>query len=237
VNRDPLPWACAALLTGGVLAFLWGGAQHPLTDSSLGQLGSPDYFREFARHVANQAGWQRIHAGILAGPVLWALGSVGLARRLRGEGEVGWSELALMALGTGAALWAVVFVLDGFVAPLQAAAVVEPGSSVDAVNAFRTNQEIVIRLGLVSWLLIGTGIASLSIAAWSSREQARLVRVALVPAGLAVGTWPIVAFVAGPFRPGPFTSVLWTPTAILTAIWFLIAVAVLLRREAPLDTR
>jgi hypothetical protein len=137
----------------------------------------------------------------------------------------------MMALGIGAAAWAVVFVLDGFVAPIQAAAVAEAGSSLDAVNAFRGNQEIVIRLGLVAWLLIGAGIASLSIAVWSSRARARLVRIVLVPAGIAVGTWPMVAFVAGPFRPGPFTSGLWTLTAILTALWFLIGAVVLVQRE------
>lgn len=234
MSKDRFQWICATLLTAGVVAFLWGGSRHPLTDASLGPLGTPDYFRAFARHVAGHSGWQEIHAGILAGPVLWALGAVGLARRVGREGDAGWAQFALVGLAIGSALWAVVFTLDGFVAPLQAAAVMAAGSSADAVQAFRSNQEIVLRLGLVSWLLIGTGIASLSMAARASSERARLVRFVLVPVGLVVGLWPLVAFVAGPFRPGPFTSSLWTATAIVTGVWFLIAAAALVQREAPL---
>ena len=146
--------------------------------------------------------------------------------------ETGWSMLGLLSMGLGAAAWTVVFVLDGFVAPLQAAAITEAGSSLDAVHAFRANQEIVIRLGLVSWLLIGFGIASISAAAWASRDQARLIRLVLVPAGFLVGLWPMVAWVAGIFRPGPFTSGSWTATAILTSCWFLVASVALVRKPS-----
>ena len=140
--------------------------------------------------------------------------------------------LGLLSMGLGAAAWTVVFVLDGFVAPLQAAAITEAGSSLDAVHAFRANQEIVIRLGLVSWLLIGFGIASISAAAWASQDRARLIRLVLVPAGFLVGLWPMVAWVAGTFRPGPFTSGTWTATAILTSCWFLVAAVALLRKRS-----
>jgi len=218
-------------LVTGAIAFLWGGAQHPLTDSSLGVLGTDEYFRAFAMHVAGYEGWQDIHTGILAGPVLWALGAVGLARHFAAETDPGWSVLGLLALGLGAVAWSVVFVQDGFVAPYQAAAVMEPSSSVDAVNAFRNSQEGVIRLGLVAWLLIGTGIASIAAAAWASGYRSRLVRFVLIPGGLVVGLWPLAAWATGVFRPGPFTSGTWTATAILTSLWFTVGSVVLVRRR------
>ena len=176
-------------------------------------------------------GWEHIHSGILAGPILWTLGSVGLAKRFSQEIDTGWSMLGILSLGLGAAAWAVVFVLDGFVTPFLAAAIMEAGSSLDAVHAFRANQEIVIRLGLVSWLLLGFGVASISAAAWASRDQARLTRLVLVPAGFLVGLWPLVAWAAGIFRPGPFTSSSWTATAILTSCWFLVAAVALVRKQ------
>ena len=231
MNKNLFAATCALLLTAGTLVFLWGGAQHPQTDSSLGPLGTPEYFRAFAQHVAGHVGWQNIHTGILAGPILWVLGSVGLAKRFSREIDAGWSMLGLVSMGLGAAAWAVVFVQDGFVTPHLAAAVMEAGSSLDAVHAFRANQEIVIRLGLVSWLLIGFGIASISAAAWTSQDQARLIRLVLVPAGFLVGLWPLVAWVVGVFRPGPFTSGTWTATAILTSCWFLVAAAALVRKQ------
>lgn len=231
MNKNFFFSMCAMLLTMGVLAFLWGGAQHPLTDASLGPLGTPEYFRAFARHVTGHEDWQAIHGGILAGPVLWALGAVGLARHFSPATDAGWSTMGLLSLALGAAGWTVVFVLDGFLAPLQAAAIMEAGSSVDAVHAFRSNQEIVIRLGLVSWILIGWGIASMSAAAWESQHRGRLVRLVLAPMGLVVGLWPLAAWVVGAFRPGPFTSGLWTATAIVTSVWFLIASVVLVRRS------
>ncbi len=171
MNKNLFAATCAAFLTVGSLVFLWGGAQHPLTDSSLGIVGTPEYFRAFAHHVAEHVGWQKIHTGILAGPILWTLGSVGLAIRFSRNKSTGWSMLGLLSLGLGAAGWATVFVQDGFVSPLLAAAITGAGSSLDAVHAFRANQEIVIRLGLVSWLLLGFGIASVSAAAWGSRGQ------------------------------------------------------------------
>jgi len=215
----------------GAIVFLWGGAQHPLTDSSLGPLGTDEYFRAFAVHVAGHEGWENIHTGILAGPVLWALGAVGLARRFSAK-DSGWSALGSLALGLGAVAWSVVFVQDGFVAPFHAAAIMAPNSSVDAVNAFRSNQETVIRLGLVSSLLIGAGIASIAAAAWASPTRSRLVRFGLVPGGLVVGLWPLAAWATGLFRPGPFTSGTWTATAIVTSLWFVVASVVLVQRES-----
>ncbi|MBO6574004.1 MAG: hypothetical protein JJ896_01190 [Rhodothermales bacterium] len=232
MNKNLFAAACALLLTTGAVVFLWGGAQHPSTGSSLGPVGSPEYFRAFARHVADHVGWREIHSGILAGPILWALGTVGLADRFSLERQSNWSMLALLSLSMGAATWAVVFVLDGFVAPLQAEAILAAGSSIDAVHAFRSNQEIVIRLGLVSWLLIGVGIASISAAARTAGEQARLIRFVLVPGGFLVGLWPLVAWIMGPFRPGPFTSGTWAATAILTSAWFVVASVVLVRKRS-----
>ncbi len=225
MNRDAFDWLGALLLVAGAGVFLWGGAQHPATDSSLGPVGTPQYFRAFAEHVVSMEGWRVIHTGILAGPILWALGSLAVARRTHGAKGDPWSRLGVHALGMGAVAWSIVFILDGFVAPMNAAAVLD-GGSIDALNAFRANQEIVIRLGLVSWLLIGVGIAALSVGALTRTPRGR-THMAVAAMGLMVGLWPIVAWGTGEFVPGPFTSGLWTSTALLTSLWFILSAAVL----------
>lgn len=78
------------LLAGGVL-FLWGGSQHPAIGAQLGPLGSEEFFRHFVEHVLQTQNWQAIHTGILAGPVLWVLGSVSLRDALQHAGESQWS--------------------------------------------------------------------------------------------------------------------------------------------------
>ena len=219
MSRDAFDWFGAVLIITGVVVFLWGGAQHPATDDSLGAVGTEEYFEAFAGHVATSDRWQVIHTGILAGPLLWALGLLAIARRTHGHESDSWSQLGVHSMTMGAIGWSIVFVLDGFVAPLNAAAVLD-GGTIAAVNAFRTNQEIVIRLGLVSWLLIGVGIAATSVAMLTHARRRR-TRVALATVGLVVGLWPIAAWVTGEFVPGPFTSALWTATAVLTSLWFL----------------
>jgi hypothetical protein len=82
-----------------------------------------------------------------------------------------------------AGAWAVVFVLDGFVAPIQAAAVLESGST-EALQAFAANQEFVIRLGLVSWLLVGAGVLFLGIGLLTARKASRGIRVGLGMSGI-----------------------------------------------------
>ena len=60
----------------GSLVFVCGGAFHPRINSSLGALGSTEFFQNFYMHIAHHGSWRLIHGMILAGPVLWLLGSV-----------------------------------------------------------------------------------------------------------------------------------------------------------------
>lgn len=68
-----------AFLIVGSMVFLWGGAQHPATG-----------------HVVEHAAWQTIHTGILAGPILWALGVWGVRKWLPAE-----KDSVLMSMGLG----------------------------------------------------------------------------------------------------------------------------------------
>ena len=222
---------CGLLILGGSVLFLNGGQQHPATDARLGPMGTEAYFRTFAEHIVAEHHWESMHGQILAGPVLWTLGAVGLRRRLaRG----GWPDFALVALTVGSAAWVLSFVFDGFVAPAIAAAILDPpfGEPLSVLE-LRANQLVVIRSALVAWILIGAAIAGLS-AAMISRH--RLLPTILGVAGLAIGLWPIVAWIGGSFAPGPFVSPLWRPTAIVTAAWFVGAAGTLVVRP-KLSTR
>ncbi|HEX4779931.1 MAG TPA: hypothetical protein VH301_04210 [Usitatibacter sp.] len=216
---------CGLLLVAGSVAFVWGGAQHPPTDTRLGAIGSDEFFRNFVRHVAAHSDWELIHAGILAGPVCWALGGVGMALRLRALGETRFGTLGLVALAMGATAWTVAFVFDGFVALRIAKAIgsAVPGEAPALFAAFQANQVVVIRLGLVSLMLIGAGMAALGASMLCTEAPGHAAQRVLGVAGIALGLWPAVACAAGVFRPGPFTSPAWATTAVLTAAWFLVA--------------
>lgn len=223
-RRTIIPFA--ALLAAGSVVFLWGGALHPATGAELGPIGSAAYFRNFARHVVEHPAWQVVHTGILAGPILWTLGCLGLRRWLSGDdGSADGSDFLSVGLGAllmGTVAWSVTFVLDGFVAPVHAAAVVAGGAGQDAsLLAFRASQEIVIRLGLVAWLLLSTGVACLAVEILRGKGRRPKVRLPIGGLGLALGAWTVIAWAVGIFRPGPFTSPAWVPTAVLTALWFI----------------
>ncbi|MBB4929970.1 hypothetical protein F4561_000790 [Lipingzhangella halophila] len=224
----------AALMAAGVALFMWGGSQHPPTDTSMGVVGSEDYFRTFAEHVARTEDWRSTHAGLLAGPLLWALGSVGFAAhaRARPATGAGFAQSGLVALAMGAVAWSVVFVVDGFVAPLQAESAAAGDFTPEAMAAFRFSQEIVGRLGLVSWLLIGAGIAGLAAAVLADRDLGPVWRLGLGLSGVAIGLWPAAGAAVGIFQPSVFTSALWVPTALVTSLWFLLAAVALLWRGA-----
>lgn len=218
----------AVLLVAGSVAFMAGGRLHPSTDHSMGPVSSPEYFETFARQVVQTDGWRGMHAALLAGPVLWALGLVALSRLgARNPGSAGFGLTGAIALAMGAVSWAVVFVIDGFIGPLQAADAADAGYSPEAIEAFRHYQEIVARLGLVSWLLIGLGIALVATAVLIADGPHRIRRAIVAVPGLLVGLWPLLALAIGEFQPSVFTSSLWTPTALVTACWFLLAAVIL----------
>ena len=231
---------CGVLLILGGIVFVWGGSSHPPTDARLGAVGSEEYFRNFVRHVVEHGHWQLIHTGILAGPVCWALGGVGAGSMLRAQGEAHFSALGIVALAMGATAWAVTFVFDGFVALRYAETIAaRPAGDITALLiGFQANQVVVIRLGLVSWILMGVGMAALGtsgIIAATSVSRARLVRQITGAAGVVLGAWPTVAWAIGVFDPGPFTSRWWALTALLTAAWF-VAMGIIVLTQATSKT-
>ncbi len=209
------------LLVGGVL-FLWGGSQHPPINASLGV--GEEFFRHFVEHVLQTKNWQAIHAGILAGPLCWALGAVGLRDALRRVGEPQWSTLAVVALVLGSMAWTVTFVFDGFVAPYYAQMISQtpdPSSARVLLSGFAANQIVVIRMGLVSWLLIGAAMACFAISILSTPIFRRGLNLVLGLTGLVLGIWPMIAWLSGTFSPGPFISRWWILTALTAALWFM----------------
>lgn len=224
---------CGLMIMAGSVLFLNGGRQHPATDPRLGPIGSESYFRAFAEVIKADHDWESMHGQILAGPILWALGAVALRKRLR-RNDSSWDDVAIVALTTGAAAWVLAFVFDGFVAPAVAAAVLErPVGEPLSFLELRANQLVVIRSGLIGWILIGTGIAALSAAMLASN---RLLLTLLGVVGIAIGLWPIVAWLGGTFAPGPFVSPLWRTTALVTAAWFTLAGATLFVRPTILTS-
>jgi hypothetical protein len=214
---------CGILLFVGGIVFIWGGSSHPPTDARLGAVGSDEFFRNFVRHIVEHGNWQSIHTGILAGPLCWALGGVGASLMLRRRGETHFSVLGPVALAMGATGWAVTFVFDGFVALryAQTIAANPPGDMTALLTAFQANQVVVIRLGLVSWILTGLGVAAFGGSILAIAPRPRIVTQLIGAAGILLGAWPIVAWALGIFDPGPFTSRWWPLTALLTTAWFM----------------
>jgi hypothetical protein len=218
-----------ALLAAGSLAFLLAGSLHPRVGAALGPVGSDEFFRAFAAEIVRVPHWEAIHAGILAGPVLWALGAAAIPRLLPTPAAI-LGEIGRNALLLAAAAWTVAFVLDGFMAPGLAYAVVNAtdiATEHDALRAFHANQRIMARLGMVSIVLIGAAESAFGLALLASaRAVARATRqgaswrLVVGASGVLVGLWPILAAARGEFVPGPFTSPYWTITALATGAWF-----------------
>jgi hypothetical protein len=134
-------------------------------------------------------------------------------------------------LTIGAALWALAFVLDGFIAPRLArvlAASADDALRAASLAAFGVNQAMVAHLGGVGLALIGAGSAALS-AALLALVPLRSGPGVFAAVGLALGAWPLLAILTGEFTPGPFTSPLWLPTALAMAAWFLGLAAIVVR--------
>jgi hypothetical protein len=220
------------LLIAGTTLFLWGGIQHPAIDARLG--AGEQFFRNFAVEILRHSNWVSIHWAILIGPVLWALGAVGLKDLLRHAGEPRLSALGLASLIIGAACWAVTFVFDGMAAPVYANAIAAASSerAQPLLTGFAANQAVVIRLGLVSWILIGLATAAFAISLTTIGVGWRWFRWAMVISGIVLGLWPLAAWWGGTFSPGPFTSPWWRWTALATALWYAAAGAVVMPRSS-----
>src|SRR5438128_8136600 len=84
---------------------------------------------------------------ILSGPVLWLMGILAFWAADRNP----WIRLATIAMTMSATGWAITFVFDGFVAPY----IVRWLPAEAARNILSANQVVVIRLGLISWIVLG----------------------------------------------------------------------------------
>jgi hypothetical protein len=157
-------WIPYLLCIAGSISFLGTGRLHPPINSSLGTLGSDTFYRAFAAEMLHMPNWGGMHLGILAGPVLWALATAGVARVLPRRVAT-LADVGRHALLIAAALWSVGFVLDGFVGPALARHIAAAGVASDAtaIRAFSANQLQMARLGMLSIVLIGAG-------RWSARS-------------------------------------------------------------------
>lgn len=232
--RTPLErWIPAILLIAGSLLFLVGGSRHPhiANDPSGNPLGSDEFWRHFAALILERPTWSRFHTLILCGPVLWALGAIGIVRTLPRHLTL-LGEIGRAALLVGATLWALEFVLDGYTGVQLATAVRTAGPAADAsaIAMFSANAFTMARLGMVSLDLFGLAILLFGIAS-ASELRARRFRALVAILGVPLGIWPIIASLRGNFWPGPFTNPLWTPLAIALGLWFLVIGTTLLARE------
>jgi len=214
------------LMVIGSLVFVYGGAFHPRINSSLGVLGSPEFFQNFYMHIAHHRSWEFIHGLILAGPLLWLIGAGSFW-----SDRNGWTRMATTAMTLAATAWAVTFVFDGFVAPN----IVRRLTPETGWYALSANQDVVIRMGLVSWLMLGFSMIAGGIGTLVSRRTRGASVLAWV--GILLGVWPFIAWATGTFLPGPFTSQYWNATAVSTALWFLVVGVFLVVSAAAVDTR
>jgi hypothetical protein len=211
----------AVLLVAGSLVFIGAGRHHPIVGTALGPIGSEEYYRAFAAEIVRMPDWEPMHAMILAGPVLWALGAAGIARILP-DAAAGLGEIGRAGLLLGATSWAVAFVLDGFIAPTFARTITggsDPAEVGTALAAFKANQRTVARLGMVSVVLMSAAAVTFGLALLVSARRAGW-RAIVGAAGIVVGAWPLIAAARGEFVPGPFTSPYWTITALALGGWF-----------------
>lgn len=210
------------LLWAGNL-FLGVGQFHPPTgmiDLDVTAVG--EYWMAFAL-LSTEDPWLFIHGAILAGPLLMALGMVGVYRFMQEKGENNFSLLALIAILMGALLWAMAFVLDGFateaVGRYLNEGIIDPNVGVMSV---RLLQVIVLRSSLASIVLIGGCMVFLSTSVWVTSIFSRRIRIGLCVVGFIFGVWPIIAMVSGIFVPGPFVSALWPTTITVINLWFFV---------------
>jgi hypothetical protein len=227
-------WLPFILLLAGSVIFIGGGRFHPHVGSAIGPIGSAEYFLHFAQTIVSTPGWIPMHVMILVGPVIWALAAPSIRTGLPENGAPLWG-MAQVALIISATLWAVVFVFDGFVAPVFARAIVTASTGPAApvlLASFGANQTTVIRMGLISWILNGVAVAVFSIGLLLVPGRSYL-RIGVGATGLVVGLWPIVAALTGEFIPGPFTSDVWKHTALATSIWYVALGVALARAPRP----
>ena len=211
----------SSLLIAGSFAFLAGGRLHPVVSPTRlgGPYGSEQFYRGFAHEMLHTHGWEQMHMLILVGPIFWALGAAAMTRLVPPR-SAALGEMARSALLLAAGLWALAFILDGYVGPGYARIIeaTPPGTVTETMRAFGLSQFTMARLGMIAVALIGAATL-----AWSGvllgSGTLKSWRGAVGFIGIAAGAWPLYASLTGEFDPGPFTSVHWRNTALAMAGW------------------
>ncbi|MFL5630128.1 MAG: hypothetical protein ACJ77T_02595 [Gemmatimonadaceae bacterium] len=210
------------LLVVGSLLFMAGGRHHPLINANIGPLGSEQFYYAFATHVRMSPHWETFHNLILMGPVLWALGAAGLAQILPSRGAQVWT-VARSAIAIGATAWIMAFALDGHNAPAFARAISDAADAAalrEKLFEFSISSRLVAYLGRIGWTMITVSLATFA-AGMLLAERATAWRKGVGAVGVLLGLWTIFEVVRGDFTPGPFTSQLWTASALSAGIWAL----------------
>ena len=211
----------------GSLLFLAGGRAHPSIGAAAGA-SADEFFRTFAEKVHHTDGWHAMHMLILVGPLCWALAAPALLEVLRPHART-LTSAARSALLLSGALWAVAFVLDGFGAPVYAEAMAGAGSS-GVMTSFQANAVMMSRLGLVSWVAGGLGMAILA-GSLLARQARTWYQIVVGVSGVVIGAWPLLAALEGEYSGGPFISRFWLPNAIAVALWYIALAGCVFRRR------
>lgn len=214
-----------ALLSGiffilGSILFLAGGKSHPSIDSTLGAMGSVEFYQAFADHVRAAPHWEAIHDLILIGPVLWALAASGVHAILPRGGAPLWA-IARTSFVLGASAWVVAFALDGHNARAYAdaiAAAVDPAVLADRAFQFSLSTRLVGYFGRLGWMLVSLPFAAYG-AGLLLGASASVWRKVLGASGVLLGLWMLFELLSGAFTPAPFTSHYWRYTALATGVW------------------
>src|SRR5215210_1437844 len=101
----------AGLLVSGTVAFLGAGRFHPRIGSHMGPVGSDQFFASFLHEILSVSNWRAIHVGILAGPVLWAIGAAAGAHLVTRRDKA-FVNVGVAALVIAATIWTLAFVFD-----------------------------------------------------------------------------------------------------------------------------
>ena len=212
-------WGFGLLVIAGSILFLAGGRAHPAIGAGAGD-GAEAFFRTFAETVHRTHDWHGMHMLILVGPLFWAVAAPGLLDAIRPGLLISAGRSALLL---SAALWAMAFVQDGFGAPVYAEAIVRaapPETALGLTTSFQANAIMMSRLGLVSWVAGGLGMAALGGSLLLPGVRT-LWRGVVGVSGIVIGAWPLLAALEGEYAGGPFVSSFWMANALVVAIWYI----------------
>ncbi|MEC3976896.1 hypothetical protein [Amycolatopsis sp. H20-H5] len=231
-------FSAVTLAVGGFL-ILNGGRQHPAITQHMGTFGTPGFYTHFAQMMM-APDWYELHAQIMWGPVVAALGALGMVSLVRSRGDSRWSTLGLIALSMGTVLWTLVYCFDGFISPKLAPLLLNSSPELEpAMNGvFGSSQWAAITIATPGWILMSAGQLFLGVSVLITRSvgRGRGLSTVVGVGGILLGVSSLLAWATGSFDPGPMISPWWLMNAYAGAIWFLIAaVWVFLHRRTAED--